>query len=501
MSRALIRRSVGLWLGAMVAVVGWIVADLAMMAAVLGVALAVSLAGGALRRLRRRGDGGRWPRIDLLSVPVAGIWWVLAAAAAVAAPAARAIRAARGLHPLGGASAVALGHTHAITQWGTVLDLLLGGALVSSLFAARALRRPGRLQGDASQTALDRARAIVADHGEDSLSPYVLRPDKEFQLARDGLVAFSVVGETVVISADPVGTPEGAAEALRTLVQRAHQAGLKVAAYGASDRHLDVFRGLGLRAVRAGDEAVVDPREFTLDGRPVRKLRQAVHRLERRGWRVTIHEGRKIDGELEAAIDAVEAQWRARQDRILGFAMGMGEFELAIRADDLYVLAWSPASQLQGVMRFVAHRDKLSLDTMRRVGETPNGLNEALVCRALEHARGRGIREVSLNYAGLAHLIRVDAAGNRLSKALARRLLRPVRGRFQMDRLVLFNQKFSPQWRPRYLVFESRAGLLRAVLRVLQAEGYLSRRPARSRRSSGRWSAPSSATVKDGVGQ
>ena len=35
-------------------------------------------------------------------------------------------------------------------------------------------------------------------------------------------------------------------------------------------------------------------------------------------------------------------------------------------------------------MRFLAHRDKLSLDTMRRVGETPNGLNEALVCHALE---------------------------------------------------------------------------------------------------------------------
>ncbi len=501
MSGALIRRYAGLWLGAMVVVVGWIVAGLAMTAVVVGVALAVSLAGGALRGPRRRGDGRRRPRIDLLGVPVAGIWWVLAAAAAVAAPAARVIRAARGLHPPGGASAVALGHTHAIAQWGTVLDLLVGGALVSSLFAARAMRRPERLQGDASQAALDRARAIVADHGQDSLSPYVLRPDKEFQFARDGLVAFAVVGETVVISADPVGTPEGAVEALRTLVRRAHQAGLKVAAYGASDRHLDAFRGLGLRAVRAGDEAVVDPRVFTLDGRPARKLRQSVHRLERRGWQVTIHEGREIDGELEAAIDAVEAQWRARRDRILGFAMGMGDFELAIRADDLYVLAWSPEGRLQGVMRFLAHRDKLSLDTMRRVGETPNGLNEALVCRALEHARFRGIREVSLNYAGLAHLIRADASGSRLSKALAQRLLRPVQGRFQMDRLVLFNQKFSPQWRPRYLVFESRAGLSRAVLRVLQAEGYLSHRPARSRRSSGRWPAPSSAPVKDGVGR
>jgi lysyl-tRNA synthetase class 2 len=501
MSRGLIRRSAGLWLGAAVAIVAWIAVGPAMTVAALGVALAFALAGRALRRLRRHGAGGGRPRIDLLSVPAAGLSWALAAAAVLAAPAARVIRAVGRLHPLRGATAVALGHAHIAAPWGTVIDLLVGGALVSSLFVARALRRPERLQGETSQAALDRARALVEDHGEDSLSPYVARPDKQFQFARDAVLAFAVIGETVVISGDPVGTPDAAADALGTLVRRAHQAGLRVAAYGASERHLATFRGLGLRAVRAGEEAVVDARSFTLDGRPVRKLRQSVHRLARRGWQVTICEGRQIDGELEAEIGAVEAQWRAQRHRIVGFAMSMGELELAIRPDDLYVLARSPAGQLQGVVRFLAHRGKLSLDIIRRVGETPNGLTEALVCHALELARAREIEEVSLNYAGLAHLLRADAPGGPLGKSLARGLLRPLRGRFQMDRLVLFNQKFSPRWRPRYLVFESRAGLPRAVFRVLQAEGYLSHKAARRRISSGLWPVAGAAAVEDGVGR
>lgn len=505
MSSPLIRRSVGLWLGAIVAVVAWIVAGLAMTAAALGVALAFSLAGRGLRRLNHRRAGRRRPRIDLLSAPVAGMAWALAAAADLAEPAARAFREVRVLHRLGGASAaLALGHAHIAhiaEPWGTVIDLLVGAALVSSLSVARALRRPEGLRGDRSQAAFDRARAIVADHGEDSLSPYILRPDKELHFVDDAVIAFRVTGETVVISADPVGPPDAAAEGLRTLVQRAHRAGLRVAAYGASDRHLDTFRGLGLRAVRAGEEAIVDPRVFTLEGRQVRKLRQSVHRLDRLGWRVTVREGREIDPTLETAIDAVEALWRAQRTRMLGFAMSMGEFELAIRPDDLYVLAWSPGGELQGVARFLTHRGKLSLDVVRRVGQTPNGLTEALICHALEFARARGIGDVSLNYAGLAHLLRADAPGGRLVKALAQWLLRPLRTRFQMDRLVLFNQKFSPTWRPRYLVFESRAALPRAVFRVLQAEGYLSRRPASSPRSSERWQLPGSATVEGGVGR
>jgi lysylphosphatidylglycerol synthetase-like protein (DUF2156 family) len=49
---------------------------------------------------------------------------------------------------------------------------------------------------------------------------------------------------------------------------------------------------------------------------------------------------------------------------------------------------------------------------------------------------------------------------------------------------VRFNEKFFPHWRPRFLVYQRRAGLASAALRVLQAEGYLakpawsSRRPA-----------------------
>lgn len=369
-----------------------------------------------------------------------------------------------------GASA---GRLRLSSHWLLVIELLLLAAATASALALRSLLRAapgGEGHTDAEHRA---ARALLERHGTDSLTPFMMRPDKALAFAAGGVLSFRVIGETAVVSGEPAA-PEGlATEVLGRFLELAHERGWEVVLWGASSAHLRGYRGLGLRTLCVGEEAFVDPAAFTLNGRPVRKLRQSVHRVARRGWQVTVLQGRDLDATLEAEIDALERDWRARQRRLIGFAMGLGRFDAEVCADDLYVLARSPEGRLGATMRFAAHCGRLSLDTMRRSGETPNGLNEALVCHALLAARELGVRQVSLNYAGLAHLVRGTSPRSAINRALVELLVRALAGRFQLERLVRFNEKFSPDWRPRYLVYESRASLPRSVFRVLQAEGYL----------------------------
>jgi lysyl-tRNA synthetase class 2 len=356
--------------------------------------------------------------------------------------------------------------------WDMLVEALIGAAVTISVLALRSLVAPAPSANRHPGHEYRAARAIIDAYGTDSLSPFVLRPDKALMFAAGGVLSYRVIGGTAVVSADPVAPPGAAVEVLAGFQEQARRRGWGVVVWAAGERHLEGYRRLGFRAVCVGEEAFVDPSRFSLDGRPVRKLRQSVHRVERRGWEISAHEGRRIDVGLEAEINALEAQWRAAHPRVHGFAMGMGEFGGELHADDLYLLARSPEGQLGAVMRFVTCGPNLSLDTMQRVGETPNGLNEALVARALQAARDRGVAEVSLNYAGLAHVVGREPSG-RAARTLTRLALAPLHRRFQMDRLVRFNDKFSPHWRPRYLVFESRAALPRAIVRVLQAEGYV----------------------------
>jgi lysyl-tRNA synthetase, class II len=468
------RRAAALWIGVTVAVISCVLESFWLTAAAFAVSAVISALAAGLHRVRlaepREGKGSR---VRIAALPVAGISWTLAALADLAVPAARVIRSTRELHALRGVPALILVHSHVPDRWTPLIDVVFGAALVGLLLAVRSARRPQWSDREDSWAGLDHARAIVDEYGEDSLAPFILRPDKRFEFGAGGVAAYRVIGDTAVVSGDPVGPAGSVREVLAQLLARAHGAGLRIAVYGRSERHLETYRALGLHALRVGEEAVVNPVDFTLEGRPVRKLRQSVHRVQRRGWQIVVREGRDIDVALEADINTLEAAWRSERDRLLGFAMSLGEFELGVRPGDLYVLAWSPSGQLQAVMRFLTHRGKLSLDTMRRLGDTPNGLNEALVCRALEFARAHAVPEVSLNYAGLGHLVRLGPSGNRVGKALTRFALGRLRKRFQMDRLVLFNQKFFPSWRARYLIYESRTALPRSVFRVLQAEGYL----------------------------
>ena len=360
-------------------------------------------------------------------------------------------------------------------HWAALTQVLIGAAAAISVLALRSLVSPAR-RNHHFEHEHRAARAIVDAHGGDSLSPFLVRPDKALAFAAGGVLSYRVIGGTAVVSADPVGPRGAEAKVLASFQDQARRRGWQVVLWGAGSRHLDSYSELGFRSICVGEEAFVDPAKFSLEGRPVRKLRQSVHRVQRHGWQIAAQHGREIDAGLEAEIDALRTRWRQDHRRIHGFAMGMGIFdgELAGRRPvSAGSIASGRARRGNAVRRL---RFSLSLDTMQRVGDTPNGLNEALVVHALKVARELGSAEVSLNYAGLAHLVRREPSRNRVVRTVTQLAMAPLHRRFQMDRLVRFNEKFSPDWRPRYLVYESRTALPRAIVRVLQAEGYLAER-------------------------
>lgn len=374
---------------------------------------------------------------------------------------------------------------HSDAPVAVVLDVLVLVALAAGTQSLRRALRPSVAHEGHTAADHGRAAAIVTAHAAGSLDPFALREDKAFHFAAGGFLAYRTLRGTAVVSGDPIGPPGSAPQILASFHAEARRRGWDVVLTGADSRHLDGYRDLGFRTLCIGEEAVVDPATFTLDGGAMKTVRKAVGRQRRRGWTVDVIPGDALDDATVAELDAVDRAWRTGQGRLTGFAMTLGRlWGAAEDAHSLYVTGTDPEGTIRAFVRFARYDGGLSLDVMRRCGETPNGLTETLVVAAIEHARGHGMSAVSLNFAGFAHVMgTVTPATRRLR--IVRWLLARNHDRFQLERLVVFNDKFRPRWEPRYLVHQGSRDLPLAGLRVLQAEAYL--RSPRTRPLTARW--------------
>jgi lysyl-tRNA synthetase class 2 len=109
---------------------------------------------------------------------------------------------------------------------------------------------------------------------------------------------------------------------------------------------------------------------------------------------------------------------------------------------------------------------------MRRRPSAPNGLTEFLVVEALAWARGTGASELSLNFCALTDFLVLERATTPLRR-LVRRGLLLADNLFQLERLYVFNRKFFPEWRRRYICVERLTDLPAVGLAYLHAESLL----------------------------
>jgi lysyl-tRNA synthetase class 2 len=371
-------------------------------------------------------------------------------------------------------------------------DALLGLGVVFGFLALYFWLRP--FGHAVAQTVGERrmARALVDAYGSDSLSFFALRRDKSylFSPSRRAFLAYRVVAGTALVSGDPVGEEaeiDGLLAELRRVV-RAH--GWRLAVVGASDEHLDRYRALGLKPVSMGEEAVLSPRDFSLEGRAIRKVRQSVSRLSKAGYTFRVVAADEVASALEAELEDVSASWR-RGEPERGFSMAIDDLHIP---GTVLALAEDADGRVGGFLHLAPSPagGGWSLSAMRRRPDAPNGLTEFLVVETLAWARETGASELSLNFCALTDFLSPDRVKTPVKRVVRRGILL-ADNMFQLERLYSFNRKFFPEWRRRYICVERLTDLPAVGLAYLHAESLLvpprrwtRRREARRRLATGR---------------
>jgi lysyl-tRNA synthetase class 2 len=328
------------------------------------------------------------------------------------------------------------------------------------------------------------ARELVREYGSDTLAFFKLRHDKQYLFDEEGsaFLAYRIENGVLLCSGDPIGPAEALPGLVSKTVAYAERRGLKLAASGVGEQLLPLWRQAGLRALYIGDEAIVETQKFSLEGRAIRKVRQSVARLEKAGYTAEVAELSELDEATLCELEGVATRWLAGGTE-RGFAMSMDSLRTERAAGGVVVMARC-GGRIRGFLHFVPSygRPAMSLSSMRRDRETPNGLTEFLVVRAIESLRDHGVEEISLNFAAFARMMHGPRG---LFEHVAWRAVALANPFFQIESLYRFNAKFFPRWEPRYLLYEGALGLPRAALAVMWAEGQLPKPKSRRRAAAG----------------
>jgi lysyl-tRNA synthetase, class II len=369
------------------------------------------------------------------------------------------------------------------TQVAATLVLLGGLVLIGTLTSL--LRSTGGPHGLDEQDR-SRMRALLDRWGDqDSLGYFALRSDKATVFAPSGkaAVAYRVVGGVSLASGDPLGDANAWPAAIAAWLEEADRYAWVPAVLAASERGADAYHRVGFDALELGDEAVIEVAAFSLDGRPMRPVRQAVNRARRCGVTCDVTPVTALAGaELDELVDAA-ARWREGSTE-RGFSMALGRFGDPADTGCRVVRARDASGALCAALHLVPWGSRgLSLDLMRRSPHADNGVVELMVAEVVATAREQGLERVSLNFAVFRS---VFERGGRLGAGPVLRLWRRVllhASRFwQIESLYRANAKYQPLWLPRFLCFRNVGDLPAITVSALRAEAFLVRPDL-----SGRW--------------
>jgi lysyl-tRNA synthetase, class II len=364
-------------------------------------------------------------------------------------------------------------HYHGHFHWvPAALDLLwIGAAFAVAWMLFRPLAAPCGLPAPELRPL---AREIVERHGSDTLSFFKLRADKHhfFDASRRAFLGYRIEAGVLLVSGDPIGPRAALPGLLKELCSFAEARGLAIGVLGASEELAELAAGAGFSSFYIGDEAIVDLAGFSLEGRSIRKVRQAVTRARKAGFTATAQRMGELSEDALCELEGLSERWRGDEPE-RGFSMAIDSLRGEHLSESLVVVARDAEGAARGFLHFAPcyGRAAMSLGLMRRDRDSVNGLTEYLIVSAIEMLRERAVEEISLNFAAFARLLRDP---NGLGERALGRLVGLANPYFQIESLYRFNAKFSPRWQPRYLLYERHPlGFARTGLAALCAEGQL----------------------------
>jgi len=324
-----------------------------------------------------------------------------------------------------------------------------GGSLLV-LAAVATLLRPAPPDPETPEEGeLARARPVV-DRSPDSAAHLALVGDKPllFSPSGDALLMYAVQGRSWVAMGDPVGPDPEATELCWRFRELADLHHGWTCFYQVGPETLPRYLDLGLSLLKLGEEALVPLPDFDLAGSGRRALRQAHRRGERDGLVFEVVPPERVPAVLPALRSVSDAWLAQKKVREKGFSLGW--FEPSYLAEGPVAIVHQGGETVAFANMWTSSaRVELSVDLMRFAPGAPGATMDFLFVSLFLWGREQGYQRFNLGMAPFSGFEQRALAP--VWTRLGALLYRFGEDFYNFQGLRQYKEKFSPEWRPRYL--------------------------------------------------
>ncbi len=342
--------------------------------------------------------------------------------------------------------------------------------IVTVSYALLMLLRPVLMRHGATEQQRQRAREIIDQYGQTSLARLSLLSDKSYYFSPSGrsVIAYVAKGRAAIALGDPIGPDDDRQEAIIAFSQYCDRHDWHAAFYEVLPSSVELYRDLGFRVLKIGEEAIVNLKNFSMSGKKNQNLRTAMNRLSKEGYKFELYEP-PIPKHLLEELRLVSNEWlKLMNGSEKQFSMGWF-YESYLRECQIGVV-YNADGQIIAFANLLGkyNRKEVTVDLMRHCQNIPNGTMHFLFVSMFKHFQELGYEGFNFSLSPLAGLGETPESP-RLEKVF-RYLSDHLNHFYNFKGLHFFKEKFNPIWEPRYLIYPSLVSLSDVVVGLVRVD-------------------------------
>lgn len=330
---------------------------------------------------------------------------------------------------------------------------------LSMAFIIYTLVRSYRHKKNITDDVSDLAKELLSSYGKSALDYFKIYSDKLifFSHNRRAFISYRVTGNYAVVLENPVA--ENVEEFKNIICEfdsYCYRNGLKNIYYRVPEDSLSVFHELRKKDLFLGQEGVVDLNVFTLEGSNRKSIRNAVKKVTDSNYKTIIHTAPIKDGILQK-IKSVSDEWLESNGRKeIIFSQGMFIWEelkqhtiITIENHEEKIIAF-----LNIIPDYM--KGEVTYDLIRKSKDAPNGVMDYILVELFNYARLNGFRYVNIGFAPISGIDDPHTFPERSMKFAYEK----IRSFSHYKGLREYKEKFDPQWKNQYLIYQHDYDLL-----------------------------------------